>query len=84
LIIQKNLSVRQAESLAKQKLTSKRSSVSIHQHVDPEKEILCEHLSNLLGTSIDLSLKGHGGKIIIPFNSPVELDLILQKLNQIN
>ncbi|MBS0271332.1 MAG: ParB/RepB/Spo0J family partition protein [Proteobacteria bacterium] len=82
LIIQKDLSVRQAESLAKQKLDSK-NRVSTYQHVDPEKEILCQHLSTLLGTSIELILKGQGGKIIIPFDNPAELDLILQKLNMI-
>jgi ParB family chromosome partitioning protein len=82
LIVQKNLSVRQAENLSKQKLTSGKS-LSSYSQKDPEKEILISHLSSLLGTTVDLNVKGMGGKIIISFKDPAELDLIIQKLNQL-
>ena len=82
LILEQGLSVRQTESLRKPSGRQKASSGSAMVH--PEKEVLCQHISDLLGRPIDLSLKGEGGKIIIPFNDPTELDQILQKFNQIN
>ena len=80
LILQQGLSVRQTEGLRKPS-GAKRMAVESHSS-DPEKEVLCQHISNLLGIAIDLTLKGGGGKIIIPFNDPTELDQILQKFNQ--
>lgn len=81
LILEQGLSVRQTEGLRK---PSKGRQVWSGSRVsDPEKEVLCQHISDLLGISIDLTLKGEGGKIIIPFNDPIELDQILQKFNQI-
>ncbi|MBL8676464.1 MAG: ParB/RepB/Spo0J family partition protein [Alphaproteobacteria bacterium] len=80
-ILEQGLSVRQTEDLRKpsgEKRASLKSRTS-----DPETEVLCQHISNLLGLSIDLILKGEGGKIIIPFNNPTKLDQILQKFNQI-
>lgn len=82
LILEQGLSVRQTEGLRKPSGRQKASSGSAMVH--PEKEVLCQHISDLLGRPIDLSLKGEGGKIIIPFNDPTELDQILQKFNQIN
>lgn len=82
LILEQGLSVRQTEGLRKPSGRQKASSRSAIVH--PEKEVLCQHISDLLGRPIDLSLKGEGGKIIIPFNDPTELDQILQKFNQIN
>lgn len=81
LILEQGLSVRQTEDLRKPSEARRASSGS--RVSDPEKEVLCQHISDLLGTSIDLILKGEGGKIIIPFNDPIELDQILQKFNQI-
>jgi len=82
MIIEKNLNVRQAETLAKQNLTKNDKEV-YSRTPDPEKEILRHHLSELLGVPVDLNLKGVGGKIVITFKNPAELDEILQKLNQI-
>lgn len=79
IIIEKNLTVRQVEELAKQKLTKKEGFQSFH--TDPEKEILRQHLSTLLGTPVDLILKGGGGKVVISFKSPTELDHLIQKFN---
>jgi ParB family chromosome partitioning protein len=82
LILEKDLSVRQAELLSKQDLTKERG-VGSASHPDPEKEILRNHLSELLGQPVDLILKGMGGKIVIPFKNPTDLDEILKKLNSI-
>ncbi|MBX9620577.1 MAG: ParB/RepB/Spo0J family partition protein [Alphaproteobacteria bacterium] len=81
LILEQGLSVRQTEDLRKPSKVGQ--SLSGSRIADPEKEVLCQHISDLLGTPIDLILKGEGGKIIIPFNDPIELDQILQKFNQI-
>lgn len=81
LILEQGLNVRQTEGLRK---SSEARGVSLGSRAsDPEREVLCQHVSELLGTPIDLTIKGRGGKIIIPFNDPAELDQILQKFNQI-
>ncbi len=79
MIISRRLNVRQAEALAKQKEENVPSSSSS----DPEKEILQNQLSDLLGTPIELILKGAGGKIAIPFKNPTELDALIKKFNQL-
>lgn len=81
LILEQGLSVRQTEGLRRSS-EAKRAPLG-GKVSDPETEVLCQHISDLLGISIDLTLKGEGGKIIIPFNNPTELDQILQKFNQI-
>jgi len=73
--------VRQTEELCKEKTS--RSRTSSGQVVHPEKENLRHHLSELLKRQVDLILKGEGGKIIIPFCDPTDLDQLLQKFNQI-
>ncbi|MDI9638180.1 ParB/RepB/Spo0J family partition protein [Geitlerinema splendidum] len=81
LILEQGLNVRQTEGLRK---SSEARGVSLGSRgSDPEREILCQHISELLGIPTDLTIKGKGGKIIIPFNDPTELDQILQKFNQI-
>ncbi len=82
MIIEQNLNVRQAELLAKRTLSTE-NSLNSSQNADPEKEILRSQLTDLLGTPVDLNLKGRGGKIVIPFKNPTELDALLQKLNRI-
>ena len=82
IILEQGLSVRQTEGLRKSS-EARRRVLSGSRVSDPEKEVLSQHISDLLGISIDLILKGEGGKIIIPFNDPIELDQILQKFNQI-
>ncbi len=82
LILGNNLSVRQVETLSKEKLKKgglEKSSIPY----DPEKDILQAHLRDLLGVPVDLILKGAGGKITISFKNPDELDAILKKLNAI-
>lgn len=80
MILEKGLNVRETESLAKEKgeisVGGKQSS-----YADPEKEILQEQLSTLFGRPIGLTLKSGGGKIIIPFKNPTELDSLINSLN---
>lgn len=80
LILKRGLSVRQSEILAKQKLTEG-DAVPTPTHADPEKEILRQHISELLGRPVDLVLRGLGGRIVISFKNPADLDQLLQRLN---
>lgn len=82
MILGKNLSVRQAETFAKQGVPKEKTGFSSKVH-DPEIERLCQHISDLLGVPVDLNLKGLGGKIVISFKNPTALDQLLQKFNQI-
>lgn len=82
MIIEKNLNVRQAETIAKQNLTEQ-TGESYSKAPDPEREILRQQLTDILEVSVDLTLKGLGGKIIINFKNPNELDKIMKKLNSI-
>lgn len=80
MIIEKNLSVRQAETLSKKNLENPDHDLS-SKAPDPEKERLRQHLLDLLDLPVDLILKGMGGKIVVTFRNPTELDLLLQKLD---
>ncbi|HUX79279.1 MAG TPA: hypothetical protein VMW10_05995, partial [Alphaproteobacteria bacterium] len=80
VIIGGTLNVRQAETLSKQRQTGG-SYIRSPGEADPEKEVLKQHLSDLIGLPIDLNLKGTGGKIVISFKNPMELDKIIQKFN---
>jgi ParB family transcriptional regulator, chromosome partitioning protein len=80
MIIERRLNVRQAERLSRRQLT-KEEGISLVRESDPEKEVLQKHLSNLLGAAVDLNLKGMGGKIVISFKNPIELDEIIKKFN---
>lgn len=78
MIISRRLSVRQAEALTKQK------EDSTSPLVDPEKEILQTQLSDLLECSVELVLKGSGGRITLSFKNPTELDNLIKKFNQLS
>lgn len=82
-IIEKNLSVRQAEILSKKDISkiSKGNFINISREQDSEKEILRQHLSELLGMPVDIALKGEGGKLSISFKNTIELDQLIQKFN---
>ncbi len=83
MIVEGNLSVRQTETLSKQKERKDDQGQSSTRGWDPEKEVLKNHLSDLLGVSVDLTLKGMGGKIVISFKNPTELDEIIKKFNSL-
>lgn len=81
MIISRRLSVRQAEALTKQK--EEKNSYPVNSS-ESEKEVLQNQLSDLLGTPVELILKGGGGKIGIPFKNPTELDTLIKKFNQLS
>jgi ParB family chromosome partitioning protein len=82
MILEKGLNVRETEALAKEK--GEISAGGRHSsYTDPEKEILQEQLSTLFGRPISLTLKSGGGKIIIPFKNPTELDSLINSLNEL-
>ncbi len=82
-IVLGKLSVRETENLSKRGYAVngyERGALPI----DPEQAILKNHLTELLGMPVELNLKGYGGKIVISFKSPTELDQLIQKLNGIS
>ncbi len=80
-IIEKGLSVREAEALSKPEQKKKARPSSSPKSNDPEQDVLRSHLSELLNVPVDLILKGAGGKLVIHFRDPTELDGLIQKLN---
>lgn len=79
-ILRKDLSVRQAEGLAKRKPTHKRKT---QRRPDPNLQSLEERLSKRFGTrvAIEASKKRGVGKISIPYTSLDDLDRILDILS---
>jgi len=76
MILANNLTVRQAES------KSREVSVKSHKrlvNVDPEIKELENKLTGYFGTKVKLVKSGGGGKIIIEFYSPEELNGILNR-----
>jgi len=82
MIMEKNLSVRQAETLAKKKHNIE-IPVSKAQPFNSEQEILAQQICDLLDHSVQLTFTGQGGKIIIPFENLTELDQLIQKFDQL-
>jgi ParB family chromosome partitioning protein len=80
-IIEKGLSVRETEDLTRKNPSAPKGRQFINRAVDPELNVLQQHLSDLLDTPVDLLLKGTGGKMIIHFKDTGELDELIRKLN---
>ena len=82
-ILKNNLSVREIKNRVRQ-IRSPETPVEERSNndraPDPELESLKEQLEGFLGTKIDLSRAGEGGKITINFYSPEELKAITEKL----
>ena len=80
-IIQKGLSVREAEALGKKGLSSAALAQKTHKWKDPQIASLEESLRQSLGTKVRLFHKGKkGGKIEIEYYSLDELDRLLEIL----
>ena len=79
-IVNKKLSVRQAEEIAKDILGSALVKTKTKRRNDPYLADFESKLSNALGTRVKLSKKGKKGKIIIDFFSPEELNSIIKKI----
>jgi ParB family chromosome partitioning protein len=76
-IVKKGMSVREAEALAsklKNPPKEKKSHQSLELHAVEEK------LKKSLGTKVSIVAKARGGRIVIEYYSPEELDRILEKI----
>jgi ParB family chromosome partitioning protein len=77
--IKKELSVRQAEMLAKKKRGHKRSK-SKETELDYYLQSLADNLKGTLGTKVEIKKKGREGRIVVYFYSDEELDRLLEIL----
>lgn len=78
MIIKNKLNVRQVEDKAKE------ISVKSHKRVvskDPEIQDLENRLVEKLGTKVNITKSGSGGKIVIEYYSKEELESLLSKIN---
>ena len=73
-VIQKGLSVRQLEDMAK--TGKKRPALGIR---DPYLSALSDDLKRSLGTQVEIRRRGKKGRIVIHFHSDEELDRLLQQ-----
>jgi ParB family chromosome partitioning protein len=78
LILQKGLSVRQAEVLIKKSKGRGKSKKAIP---DAYMQSLADSLKRSLGTKVDIVKKGKQGKVVIHFYSDDELDRLLERLS---
>jgi len=83
LILKDNLTVRQTEDKVRE------VTVSTHRRrlgasANPEYAQKEEHLSTALGTKVQIKKSGGGGKIIIDFYSPEELENLMTRLARDN
>lgn len=77
--IKKELSVRQAEMLAKKRRGHKRSK-SKETELDYYLQSLADNLKGTLGTKVEIKKKGREGRIVVYFYSDEELDRLLEIL----
>ncbi len=80
LIIKKDLSVRQAEALARKELTGGHLKKKPHD-LDEYLASLSDGLKRSLGTKVEIKKKGKRGTINIHFYSDDELDRLLDRLS---
>lgn len=80
LIIKEELTVRETEMKVRSISVSPhiRSTVVLH----PEIISRTEHLTQILGTKVKISPSGKGGKIMIEYYSPEDLDGLLRRLEE--
>ncbi len=77
LIIKKNISVRDAEILVKQRKTKFLKKIRISKSKDPRLTSLENKLIEILGTKVKLKSSKKGGQIEISYHSADDLDRIL-------
>ncbi len=77
LIVKKGLSVREAEALADRLKNPPKEKKPRLSH---ELKALEEKLKKSLGTKVSIMSKSKGGRIVIEYYSPEELDRILEKI----
>jgi ParB family transcriptional regulator, chromosome partitioning protein len=76
-IVKKGLSVREAEALAARLKNPPRERKLRQSH---ELKAVEEKLKKLLGTKVSITAKATGGRIVIEYYTPEELDRILEKI----
>jgi ParB family chromosome partitioning protein len=80
LIIKEELTVRETETKVR--------SISVKPHIrtaaqlQPEILERTEHLTELLGTKVKITPSGKGGKVVIEYYSPEDLDGLLRRLEE--
>jgi len=81
-IIEKGLSVRQAEKIATSKGGVKTRSRKNNQEYQKDSDIIAleTEMSNLLKTKVSINWTGKDGTVVISYNNLDMLDLLLQKL----
>ena len=79
-IIKRELSVRETERLIRQHNESPSKPLK---EEDSNITSIAEHLEQLLGLPVSITLKGMGGKIILQYKSPDDLDQLLSRLHHL-
>jgi len=79
VVLEKGLSVRQAEALAKRMGAPSRPEKKAPEF-DYYLKSLADSLKRSLGTKVDIQKRGHQGRIVIHFYSDEELDRLLEVL----
>ena len=86
-VIRKGLSVRQAESLAKQRkpgiaeAIARGSARKTAREANADIEALERQLADLLGLRVQVTNKGQGGSVTLHYSSLDQLDMICQRLS---
>ena len=78
-IIEKGLSVRQSEALAR-RLKAPRPMKGKRSELHEYLQSLADRLKRSLGTKVDIRRRGRQGRIIIHFYSDDELERLLERL----
>ena len=78
-IIKKELSVRQAEALARQLARGKRPGARVRRE-DPDITNLCEDLTRRLGSKVKIVQTKRGGRLEIRYRSVQDLERVIQLL----
>jgi len=83
-IVAKDLSVRQAEALAKKQkpeTAKKKASASSGSEKDADTRALERDLSLKLGLKVEVQFDGKGGRLVLHYTSLDQLDGVIEKLN---
>ncbi len=80
-LLNNNLSVRELRQRVKKNSKIQNTEYKIQTAVDPETNMLQEKLIELLSAPVKIEKSGDGGKIIITFYSPEEIQSIIDKLH---
>lgn len=77
LVIERGLNVRQTEALVK---AEGRTRGTPRSEPDPDIEDLAHRLTSVLGLKVELKTRGTGGRLMISYSSPEQLEGLLAKL----